>query len=48
MEEKNYVLQAKINLVKIFENLTEEEKEEIIKLLLIECNKYITKYLKKD
>lgn len=47
MEEENYVLQAKIDLVKIFKNLTDEEKEKIVKLLLIEYSKYITKCLQK-
>ena len=39
MKEENYVFQAKIDLVKIFENLTEEEKEEFINLIIKEINK---------
>ncbi len=43
MEKDNYEFSAKINVLKILKSLDEDEKEKLIKLLLAEFNKFISK-----
>ena len=43
MEKDNYEFSVKIDVLKILESLDENEKEKLIKLLIVEFNKFISK-----